>query len=300
MDLPLSDFRSMAVEEFDTTKFLTHAAQQAQERGYKNFPIVDVNSHHYESGVDRRNPRLHGRSGAATACAQRAHDRRQNRRNAARRRRLSGHGRARDALCAALPGKDGSRRAARRVADAARSTPSASTSPGRFRRRCCGLACIPRSTSKWRSRAPITAGSASACWRTSRASARCSICRSTTPTLRQYSRGIRPHQGRRRLHGDLGALSADPSQFLHEPTPCWKRSACRSLSMPAILGRPERRHAEPLHFGARPRLRLLQHGASGELDHQRLVRTLSQAEGDVGRERARLAAFMISASTTNT
>src|SRR5476649_2621322 len=49
MELPLSDFRSMAVEEFDTSKLLAHASQQATERGYKNFPIVDVDSHHYES-----------------------------------------------------------------------------------------------------------------------------------------------------------------------------------------------------------------------------------------------------------
>ena len=49
MDLPLSDFRRMEVEEFDTSKLLAHAAQQATERGYKNFPIVDVDSHHYES-----------------------------------------------------------------------------------------------------------------------------------------------------------------------------------------------------------------------------------------------------------
>jgi uncharacterized protein len=49
MDLPLSDFRRMAVEEFDTSKLLAHAASQANERGYKNFPIVDVDSHHYES-----------------------------------------------------------------------------------------------------------------------------------------------------------------------------------------------------------------------------------------------------------
>ena len=48
MDLPLSNFRHMAVEEFDTSKLLAHAARQASERGYKNFPIVDVDSHHYE------------------------------------------------------------------------------------------------------------------------------------------------------------------------------------------------------------------------------------------------------------
>ena len=49
MDLPQSDFRNMAFAEFDTTKLLAHASQQASERGYKNFPIVDVDSHHYES-----------------------------------------------------------------------------------------------------------------------------------------------------------------------------------------------------------------------------------------------------------
>ena len=48
MDLPLSDYRKMAVEEFDTSKLLAHAARQASERGYGKFPIVDVDSHHYE------------------------------------------------------------------------------------------------------------------------------------------------------------------------------------------------------------------------------------------------------------
>jgi predicted TIM-barrel fold metal-dependent hydrolase len=49
MDLPLSNFRRMAVEEFDTGKMLAHAAKQAVEREYNKFPIVDVDSHHYES-----------------------------------------------------------------------------------------------------------------------------------------------------------------------------------------------------------------------------------------------------------
>src|SRR5438477_6173972 len=49
MDLPLSDFRRMSVAEFDTTKLLAHAALQAEERGYQGFPIVDVDSHHYET-----------------------------------------------------------------------------------------------------------------------------------------------------------------------------------------------------------------------------------------------------------
>jgi predicted TIM-barrel fold metal-dependent hydrolase len=39
----------MSVEEFDTSKLLTHASKQAKDRGYDKFPIVDVDSHHYEN-----------------------------------------------------------------------------------------------------------------------------------------------------------------------------------------------------------------------------------------------------------
>ena len=49
MDLQSHDFRRMAVEEFDTTKLLAHASKQARDRGYDRFPIVDVDSHHYEN-----------------------------------------------------------------------------------------------------------------------------------------------------------------------------------------------------------------------------------------------------------
>jgi predicted TIM-barrel fold metal-dependent hydrolase len=48
MDLPLSDHRMMSVQEFDTSKLLEKAAAQARQRGYRRFPIVDVDSHHYE------------------------------------------------------------------------------------------------------------------------------------------------------------------------------------------------------------------------------------------------------------
>ena len=48
MDLPLSDFRNMSVQEFDTTKLLAAAKRQADQRGYDQFPIVDVDAHHYE------------------------------------------------------------------------------------------------------------------------------------------------------------------------------------------------------------------------------------------------------------
>ena len=48
MDLPLSENRRLKVDEFDSGKMLAHAARQAKQRGYDQFPIVDVDSHHYE------------------------------------------------------------------------------------------------------------------------------------------------------------------------------------------------------------------------------------------------------------
>ena len=48
MELPLSNDRRMKVDEFDSGKVLAHAARQAKQRGYDKFPIVDVDSHHYE------------------------------------------------------------------------------------------------------------------------------------------------------------------------------------------------------------------------------------------------------------
>ncbi len=47
--LPTSDFKGMAVEEFDTRTLLAHAARQARERHYEELFIVDVDSHHYET-----------------------------------------------------------------------------------------------------------------------------------------------------------------------------------------------------------------------------------------------------------
>jgi len=49
MELHSHDFRRMSVEEFDTSKLLAHASKQAKDRGYDKFPIVDVDSHHYEN-----------------------------------------------------------------------------------------------------------------------------------------------------------------------------------------------------------------------------------------------------------
>jgi predicted TIM-barrel fold metal-dependent hydrolase len=49
MTLVTSDYKGMAVAEFDTTKLLSHASQQARERNYEKYFIVDVDSHHYET-----------------------------------------------------------------------------------------------------------------------------------------------------------------------------------------------------------------------------------------------------------
>ncbi len=49
MNTQITNFRDLAVEEFDTTTLLAHAAQQAIDRRYEDFLIVDVDSHHYET-----------------------------------------------------------------------------------------------------------------------------------------------------------------------------------------------------------------------------------------------------------
>jgi hypothetical protein len=43
------NFRDLSVEEFDTATLLAHAKQQAIQRRYEDFLIVDVDAHHYET-----------------------------------------------------------------------------------------------------------------------------------------------------------------------------------------------------------------------------------------------------------
>ena len=52
MDLPLSNDRTWSVDEFDSGKALKHAARQAKQRNYDQFPIVDVDSHHVELATE--------------------------------------------------------------------------------------------------------------------------------------------------------------------------------------------------------------------------------------------------------
>jgi hypothetical protein len=53
MELPTSDPRRVPFEDLDTTKLLAHASQQARERKLHEFPIVDVDCHHYENESTR-------------------------------------------------------------------------------------------------------------------------------------------------------------------------------------------------------------------------------------------------------
>jgi uncharacterized protein len=43
------ELRDFSLEHYDTTQALAHAAEQAVQRKYEDFLIVDVDSHHYES-----------------------------------------------------------------------------------------------------------------------------------------------------------------------------------------------------------------------------------------------------------
>src|ERR1700739_2472023 len=49
MDMARSEVRKLAADDYSTVQHLAHAAQQARERNYQDFLIVDVDPHHYES-----------------------------------------------------------------------------------------------------------------------------------------------------------------------------------------------------------------------------------------------------------
>ena len=57
--------RDPNAEKFDTRDLLAHAQQQAEDRKYEDFMIIDVDSHHYETELLQGDLRLHRRSGDA-------------------------------------------------------------------------------------------------------------------------------------------------------------------------------------------------------------------------------------------
>ncbi len=49
MEIPTSETDKMSIESFDTTKLLVNAARQRDKRGFNDFPIIDIDCHHYEN-----------------------------------------------------------------------------------------------------------------------------------------------------------------------------------------------------------------------------------------------------------
>src|SRR5215211_4776803 len=49
MDMARNEVRQLVGDDYTTGKHLEHASQQARERNYQDFLIVDVDAHHYES-----------------------------------------------------------------------------------------------------------------------------------------------------------------------------------------------------------------------------------------------------------
>ena len=49
MDVFVDNDRRISIEDLDTAKILAHARKQADQRGFDDMLIVDVDSHHYES-----------------------------------------------------------------------------------------------------------------------------------------------------------------------------------------------------------------------------------------------------------
>ena len=103
--------------------------------------------------------------------------------------------------------------------------------------------------------------------------------------------GARRQEGRDRLLRDLDPLQAGASQRLHAALfdDRGDRQAARVPCRLSLAG-PVACHHQPLPRHARAGLRLVQHGAHDQLDPERHSRAVSEAEDDVGRERARLGA----------
>src|SRR6185437_15146435 len=286
MELPLSDFRRMEVEEFDTAKLLAHASQQAAERGYKNFPIVDVDSHHYESEAIGEildymdDPVLQQLAQSARQANAKS--------------------------VGMLPAGVGYQDMGGRVMRYA-TRGMEKTAPGQQRdialtRRWMDAIGIdvavmfptPMLQLGLHPQVEVEVALARAYnrWLTERVLAHEPRIRSMLYLpFNDAEASFRIVQEFGGKPGVVGAPPPGAPQFLHEDLRAdGGDGPAARLPRRLQLERPDRRHDEPLHFGARARLRVLQHGASGQLDHQRPARALSEAEAAVGGKRAGLGA----------
>ena len=292
MELPLSDFRRMEVEEFDTSKLLAHASKQAAERGYKNFPIIDVDSHHYESEsigeiLDYMDDPV---------LQQLARSARQ------------ANAKSVGMLPAGVGYQDMGGRVMRYATRGMEKTESGVQRDVALTRRWMdaigidvavmfptpmlqlGLhpqieveVALARAYTRWfservlahepriRSMLCLPFNDADAAYRTVQEFGQTKGVVGFMVTSARY----RPvHHNS--LHENLCVARGDES------------AAC--LPCRLQLERPDRRHDEPLHLGSCAWLCVLQYGASGQLDHQRPTGAISKTESVVGRERPRLGA----------
>ena len=174
MNIQTPIVRDPKQEKFDTRSLLAHARQQAEDRRYEDFMIIDVDSHHYETGSYKEifeyidDPVM--RDNFIYSKAQTLHPRSTGGYQEMAGRITRYQHRATEPGLPDAPHRDIG--LTRKWMDS-----MGSTSPACSRRRCWGSASIRWSRSRCNTRAPTIAGSPSASWRTSRAWYRCSTCR---------------------------------------------------------------------------------------------------------------------------
>ena len=288
MELPTShDYLRMSVEEFDTSKMLAHAAQQRDQRGFDKMLIVDVDAHHYESAAMGeileyiRDPILRqllksarnvGRGGSF-----RSH-----------RAGLPGHGRAPDPLPAGQARADAQGRQAPRRA-------SVAAVDGRDGHRL--HLHVPDADAVARAVAAAQHGERDgACLQlvalrpgagdgfAHQVDALSAVQR--PPRRLQDGQGVRPSEGRDRVHDHDRAQRADLVQRLHEDLR-GDRGARRAarLALRVQLGRPDDDQLQPVHHRARARLHLAQRALLHQLDRERDAGEVPEAQGDLDRGR---------------
>ena len=179
MNEHMRSFRDLSPQELDTRTLLRNAADQAVARHYEDFFIADVDSHHYETEAIKEiaqyieNPVLRhetlfqGMSRGGITSESGSYQEIAG--------RITRYPLRKAEKVPPTPHRDIT--LMERWMDLAR----ASTWRSCSRRRCSisPTARASRSRSGWR--APTTPGSATTSWTRTRASSRCSICRSTIP-----------------------------------------------------------------------------------------------------------------------
>ena len=292
MDLMSDRGRRVTVEELNTTRLLAHARQQAHERKFDDMMIVDVDAHHYENEHMKdilpfmENDVLRQLSMAQTMKGGRGTLMPDT-------GRLSGHGRPRHPLSAALLREDRARphrdvQLGNRWMDAMSVDYSCLFPTGMLN---IGLH-------------PQKEMEVDLCWAYNRwVTEKC--CRNPTGACISMlclpfsdpdesaapRRDLRPSQGRRRLHGHHRAHAAGARQCLHEGLSRHRGARPRAVVPLGVqLERNRVPRLQPLHLCARARLLVLQHPPLHQLGGERHGRALPQAAGDLDRVGPRLGA----------